>query len=99
MVKVTSFDIVKDLVPVSFIRKLAEFKDDELVRLMFAYLICEHLGGLRIEEIPSKMHKRYIAIECLKRGWGEKRIVAAIGISRKTIKRIMNEIRSDTESN
>lgn len=82
---------MEELVPVHQIRRLAEFKDDALVKKMFAYIVCETMGGLKIGEIPTKAHKVEIARECLRRGWDKKRITNALKISRTTLYRITHE--------
>lgn len=86
---VTAYELIKDLVPTSSIRILARVEDDELMRKMFAFLVCEFCGGIR--EIPTKTHRIELAKECLNRGIDVKRIKEVLKVSRTTIHRIKHE--------
>lgn len=89
MVKVSAYELIKDLVPTSTIRILAQTEDDELMRKMFAFLVCETCGG--ISEIPTKTHRVELAKEALNRGIDTKRIKEVLKISRTTLHRIKHE--------
>ena len=89
MVKISAFDLIKDLTPISTLRLIAQTKDDELLRSLFAFIVCETAGGL--SEIPTKTHKTELAKICLKKGIDKNKIIDVLKISRATIKRLKHD--------
>jgi len=63
---VKAFDLIAGLTPTTTIRMLANIQDDELLRKLFAFIVCETAGGL--SEFPTKAHKLELAKEFQSRG-------------------------------
>ena len=89
MVKVSAYELIRDLVPITTIKILSRVEDEELMRKMFAFLVCEACGG--ISEIPTKTHRIELAKEALSRGISTKRIKEVLKVSRTTLHRIKHE--------
>lgn len=89
MVKVSAYELIRDLVPISTVKIIAKVEDEELMRKMLAFVVCEACGG--ISEIPTKTHRVELAKECLNRGIDVKRIKEVLKVSRTTIHRIKHE--------
>jgi len=86
---VKAFDLIAGLTPTTTIRMLANIQDDELLRKLFAFIVCETAGGL--SEFPTKSHRVEITKEFINRGVDASTMIDILDISKKTIQRLKNE--------
>lgn len=87
---ITPFELIKEQIDVECIREVANIKDDELLKLFFAYLVCESASNIKL---PSKKHKTELARELLKRGVSESELIERLRLSKRTFLRIKSEKR------
>jgi len=86
---VKAFDLIVGLTPTTTIRMLANIQDDDLLRKLFAFIVCETAGGL--SEFPTKSHRVEITREFMHRGVDASTMIELLDISKKTIQRLKNE--------
>lgn len=81
---VKAFDLIAGLTPTTTIRMLANIQDDELLRKLFAFIVCETAGGL--SKFPTKSHRTEIAKEFHKRGTSLSALSEILNINTKYLK-------------
>jgi len=82
MVKISSFNLVKEQIPVETIRGLLNIKDDELLKLFFSYMVCESASNMRL---PHKQHKTEIAKALMDNGVKDKDIKEILHLNKSTL--------------
>jgi hypothetical protein len=90
--KLTTFEIIREQVPIEKIRLLAKIEDDELLKSFFAYFVCI-AGGAKL---VTKANKIAILKEMISRGANGEELTKKLNICKRTLKRIESGTRENS---